>query len=115
MLVIDADTVLERDALSRAVLPFLEDTRTIGVPANPLLIVDAPHVFDALARIRLVVVAVLIALLGAVLIRRWRAASPSQHRALAPVYLAGSDRHRLVVGRREQKRWRRLRRHVHLG
>jgi len=31
VLVIDADTVLERDALSRAVLPFLEDTRTIAV------------------------------------------------------------------------------------
>jgi cellulose synthase/poly-beta-1,6-N-acetylglucosamine synthase-like glycosyltransferase len=31
VLVIDADTVLEPDALSRAVLPFLEDARTIAV------------------------------------------------------------------------------------
>jgi cellulose synthase/poly-beta-1,6-N-acetylglucosamine synthase-like glycosyltransferase len=31
VLVIDADTVLEPDALSRAVLPFLEDPRTIAV------------------------------------------------------------------------------------
>ena len=29
----DADTVLEPDALNRAVLPFLEDPRTIGVGA----------------------------------------------------------------------------------
>ena len=33
-LVIDADTVLEPDALARAVLPFLEDPRTIAVGAN---------------------------------------------------------------------------------
>jgi len=34
VLVIDADTVLEPDALSRGVLPFLEDTRTIAVGGN---------------------------------------------------------------------------------
>jgi cellulose synthase/poly-beta-1,6-N-acetylglucosamine synthase-like glycosyltransferase len=33
VLVMDADTVMEPDALSRAVLPFLEDPRTIGVGA----------------------------------------------------------------------------------
>jgi cellulose synthase/poly-beta-1,6-N-acetylglucosamine synthase-like glycosyltransferase len=34
VLVIDADTVLEADALSRAVLPFLEDPVTVAVGAN---------------------------------------------------------------------------------
>jgi cellulose synthase/poly-beta-1,6-N-acetylglucosamine synthase-like glycosyltransferase len=34
VLVIDADTVLEADALSRAVLPFLEDPATVAVGAN---------------------------------------------------------------------------------
>ena len=34
MLVIDADTVLEADALSRAVLPFLEDPATVAVGGN---------------------------------------------------------------------------------
>src|SRR5262249_43786312 len=34
VLVLDADTVLEPDALSRAVLPFLEDPRTIAVGGN---------------------------------------------------------------------------------
>ncbi len=34
VLVIDADTVLEPDALTRSVLPFLEDTRTIAVGGN---------------------------------------------------------------------------------
>ncbi|HET6547628.1 MAG TPA: histidine kinase [Solirubrobacter sp.] len=72
----------------------LEDTRTLGVPPNPLLIVDAPDVFDALARARLALVAVLIALLGVVLVRRWRAASAAQRRALTLVYVAGG----LVLG-----------------
>jgi cellulose synthase/poly-beta-1,6-N-acetylglucosamine synthase-like glycosyltransferase len=31
VLVIDADTILERDAVSRAVIPFLEDPRTVAV------------------------------------------------------------------------------------
>ena len=34
VLVIDADTVLEADALNRAVLPFLEDPSTVAVGAN---------------------------------------------------------------------------------
>ena len=34
VLVIDADTILEGDALSRAVLPFLEDPATVAVGAN---------------------------------------------------------------------------------
>ena len=34
VLIIDADTVLEPDALSRAVMPFLEDPHTVAVGAN---------------------------------------------------------------------------------
>jgi signal transduction histidine kinase len=67
----------------------LEDTTRLGVPANPLLVIDAPGVFSVLARVRLGIVAVLIVLLGVVLAARWRRAPASQHRALAPVYLAG--------------------------
>jgi signal transduction histidine kinase len=67
----------------------LEDTTRLGVPANPLLLIDAPGVFDALARTRLAVVAVLIGVLGVVLVERWRVASASQRRAFAPVYVAG--------------------------
>ena len=68
----------------------LEDTSAaLGFPANPLLIAHDPSLFDTLARTRLVVVAVLIGLLFAVLALRWRTATPSQRRALAPVYLSG--------------------------
>jgi signal transduction histidine kinase len=67
----------------------LEDTTRLGVPANPLLITDAPGVFDALARARLALVAVLIGVLFVVLSRRWREAAPSRRRALDPVYAAG--------------------------
>jgi hypothetical protein len=67
----------------------LEDPTVVGLPANPLLIAHDPELFDELARTRLVVVAVLIALLGVVLAGRWRDATPSQRRALAPVYLSG--------------------------
>jgi signal transduction histidine kinase len=67
----------------------LEDTTRLGVPANPLLVTDAPDAFEVLSRARLAIVAVLIVILGWVLVRRWRAASPSQRLALAPVYLSG--------------------------
>jgi signal transduction histidine kinase len=70
-------------------LVLIEDTTRIGVPANPLLISDAPDLFATLARVRLGVVASLIALLGVVLVRRWDAATPAQRPALAPVYLSG--------------------------
>jgi signal transduction histidine kinase len=70
-------------------LVLIEDTTRIGVPANPLLIADAPDLFSTLARVRLGVVATLIALLGVVLAVRWDAATPAQRRALAPVYLSG--------------------------
>jgi len=67
----------------------IEDTTRLGVPANPLLVADAPDLFSALARTRLGVVAALIVLLGVVLVRRWGGSRPWQRRALAPVYLSG--------------------------
>jgi signal transduction histidine kinase len=67
----------------------VQDTERLGLPANPLLIADRPGLFSTLARLRLGVVVVLIALLGLVLIRRWGKSSPAQRRALAPVYLSG--------------------------
>jgi signal transduction histidine kinase len=67
----------------------VQDTGSQGLPANPLLIADEPDLFSALARTRLGVVAALIALLGIVLVRRWRAAPRSQRWALSAVYLSG--------------------------
>jgi signal transduction histidine kinase len=67
----------------------IEDTTRLGVPANPLLVTDAPGLFSALARIRLGVVAALIVLLAVVLVRRWDESTPAQRRALAPVYVSG--------------------------
>jgi len=68
----------------------IEDTTRLGVPANPLLVADAPDLFSAAARIRLAVVAALIVLLGVVLVARWRESAPAQRRALTPVYLSGA-------------------------
>ena len=45
VLVIDADTVLEADALSRAVLPFLEDPKTMAVGGN-VGIANGCHIED---------------------------------------------------------------------
>jgi signal transduction histidine kinase len=66
-----------------------QNTERMGLPSNPLLISDEPDLFSTLARIRLGIVVVLIALLCAVLARRWDESPRSQRRALAPVYLAG--------------------------
>jgi signal transduction histidine kinase len=66
-----------------------QDTTRLGVPANPLEIADEPELFSALARIRLGIVAALIAMLGVVLVRRFGRSTPAQRRALAPVYLSG--------------------------
>jgi cellulose synthase/poly-beta-1,6-N-acetylglucosamine synthase-like glycosyltransferase len=43
VLVIDADTVIEPDGVSRAVLPFLEDARTVAVGAN-LGVANGSHI-----------------------------------------------------------------------
>jgi signal transduction histidine kinase len=66
-----------------------QDTASAGLPANPLLLADEPDLFSTMARTRLALVAALIAALAVVLVLRWRAASGSQRRALAPVYLSG--------------------------
>jgi hypothetical protein len=66
-----------------------QDTARQGFPANPLLVSDDPGLFATLARLRLVLVVALIALLGIAMVRRWGASGASQRRALAPVYLSG--------------------------
>jgi signal transduction histidine kinase len=67
----------------------LEDTRRLGLPDNPLLIADERELFEALSRLRLAVVAVLIAILGVVLVRRWLTVTRPQRRALTLVYASG--------------------------
>jgi signal transduction histidine kinase len=67
----------------------IEDTTRLGLPANPLLIADRPELFEALARTRLALVAALIAILGVVLVRRFRSATRPQRRALTLVYTSG--------------------------
>jgi signal transduction histidine kinase len=67
----------------------LEDSAAVGLPANPLLIAHDPDLFSTLARTRLAIVAALIVVLCARLALRWRTATPSQRRALSPVYLSG--------------------------
>ncbi len=71
-----------------------EDTTALGLPANPLLVADRPGLADALARTRLGLVAVLIGLLGAVVIARWRGATRPHRRSLTLVYASGG----LVLG-----------------
>jgi len=53
LLVIDADTVLEPDALSRAVLPFLEDPTTVAVGGNVGIINGCRIVDDRIAEVAL--------------------------------------------------------------
>src|SRR4051812_46470880 len=72
----------------------IEDTGAFGLPDNPLLISDEPDPFDVLSRTRLALVAVLIAILGVVLVRRWLTVTRPQRRALTLVYGSGG----LVLG-----------------
>ena len=72
----------------------IEDTAAFGLPANPLLITAEPDLFDVLSRLRLAIVAVLIAILGIVLVRRWLTVTRPQRRALTLVYASGG----LVLG-----------------
>ena len=67
----------------------IEDTGAFGLPANPLLITAKPELFDVLSRVRLGVVAALIAVLGVVIVRRWSGATRPQRRALTLVYASG--------------------------
>ena len=66
-----------------------EDTTRLGLPANPLLVADAPDLFSTMSRVRLGIVAVLITLLAVVLVRRWYGSTRSQRRALTPVDVSG--------------------------
>jgi signal transduction histidine kinase len=70
-------------------LMLIEDTGRVGLPANHLLIASKADLFETLANVRLGIVVALIALAGAVVVARWRAAPRSQRRALAPVYVSG--------------------------
>jgi hypothetical protein len=72
----------------------IEDTSRMGFAENPLLISDQRSLFVALSRGRLAVVAVLIAILGVVLVRRWLTVTRPQRRALTLVYASGG----LVLG-----------------
>jgi signal transduction histidine kinase len=66
-----------------------QNTGRQGFPTNPLMIADEPELFSTLARTRLSIVAAVIGIVGIVLVRRWVASTPSQRRAIAPVYLSG--------------------------
>jgi signal transduction histidine kinase len=70
-------------------LMLIEDTGRVGLPPNHLLVASKPDLFETLANVRLGIVVALIALAGAVIVRRWDEASRAQRRALAPVYLSG--------------------------
>ncbi|WP_157592079.1 sensor histidine kinase [Solirubrobacter soli] len=72
----------------------IEDTGAFGLPANPLLVDARPSLFDVLSRVRLGVVALLIAVLGVVIVRRWSGATRPSRRALTLVYASGG----LVLG-----------------
>src|SRR5215211_2556987 len=66
-----------------------QNTLRQGMPRNPLLVADNLAVLLTLYRLRFMLGVVLLVALAVVLIRRWREASMSQRRALAPVRLSG--------------------------
>jgi hypothetical protein len=66
-----------------------QNTLRQGAPRNPLLVADNVAVLVTLYRLRFTLGVVLLVALAVVLIRRWREASMSQRRALAPVLLSG--------------------------
>jgi signal transduction histidine kinase len=66
-----------------------QNTIRQGLPRNPLLISDQRDFVVVLYRARFVLGVVLLIALGTILIRRWRAATPSQRHALTPVLLSG--------------------------
>jgi signal transduction histidine kinase len=70
-------------------LMLIEDTGSVGLPANHLLVANKPDLFQTLANVRLGIVVALILGAGIVLVRRYRAATPAQRRAALPVYLSG--------------------------
>ena len=66
-----------------------QNTTRQGMPPNPFLVSDDVAVVVTLYRVRFGLGVLLLAALAVILIRRWRAASVSQRRALAPVFISG--------------------------
>ena len=61
-----------------------------GAPANLLAVVDAPGVAAAIETTATLLGAVIVLAAGALLVRRWRRATPLQRKGLAPVLLTGA-------------------------
>jgi signal transduction histidine kinase len=66
-----------------------QDTTRLGLPENPLLIEGHPDLSVDISRSRFWLALVLLVALAVILTRRWRAASGSQRKALAPVLISG--------------------------
>ena len=66
-----------------------DDYCNADCPANPLLISDQPGFSDAMFGLQAVIGVFGLTAIAILLVRRWRAASPTQRRALAPVLLGG--------------------------
>jgi hypothetical protein len=66
-----------------------QDTTSLGLPENPLLVSDDRDLSVTLSRSRFWLALVLLVALGVILVRRWTAASRSQRQALAPVLISG--------------------------
>jgi signal transduction histidine kinase len=71
-----------------------QDTARLGLPDNPLLVSANADLSSALSRFRFGLGLILLAALAVILARRWREASGSQRRVLAPVLVSGG----LVMG-----------------
>ena len=66
-----------------------QNTVRQGAPRNPILVADDVAVVVTLYRLRFTVGVILLVALAVILIGRWRKASLSQRRALAPVFISG--------------------------
>ncbi len=66
-----------------------QNTARQGLPDNPLLVSDEPGLVGTLTDLRFGLVIVLLALLLALLVRRWRGAPTAGRRPLAPVFFSG--------------------------
>jgi signal transduction histidine kinase len=71
------------------VLTFDTTQDECGCPRNPLLAVDGQTLGNVLIAVQAVAGIVILAGLVVVLLRRWRAAGPTQRRVLSPVYGGG--------------------------
>jgi signal transduction histidine kinase len=66
-----------------------DDFCSVECPANPLLISDQPGFADAVFGLQAVIGVFGLTAIAILLVRRWRVASSTQRRALAPVLLVG--------------------------